>query len=78
MREIKLNDGHKIPVIGFGTYKSTDQAGIQPVIDALAYGYRLIDTASKYENEAAVGKAIRISGVSREEIIVTTKMWREN
>ena len=78
MREIILNDGHKIPVIGFGTYKSTDQAGIQPVIDALASGYRLIDTASKYENEAAVGKAIRISGVSREEIIVTTKMWREN
>jgi diketogulonate reductase-like aldo/keto reductase len=78
MREIILNDGHKIPVIGFGTYKSTDQAGIQPVVDALVNGYRLIDTAAKYENEAAVGKAIRISGVLREEIVVTTKMWREN
>ena len=78
MKEIILNDGHKIPVIGFGTYKTTDQAGIQPVIDALANGYRLIDTASKYENEEAVGKAIKISGVPREEIVVTTKLWREN
>lgn len=78
MREIILNDGHKVPVVGFGTYKTTDQAGIQPVIDALANAYRLIDTASKYENEEAVGKAIKISGVSREEIVVTTKLWREN
>ena len=78
MKEIMLNDGHAIPVIGFGTYKSTEQEGTQAVIDALHKGYRLIDTAAKYENEEAVGKGIKRSGISREEIIVTTKLWREN
>lgn len=78
MKEIILNDGNKIPVVGFGTYKSNDQEGIQSVIDALASGYRLIDTAAKYENEQAVGKGIKASGISRDKIVVTTKIWREN
>ena len=78
MEEIILNDGHKIPIIGFGTYQSTKQEGIQSVITALTNGYRLIDTAAKYENEAAVGKGIAESGVPRAEIVVTTKLWREN
>ncbi len=78
MKEIILNDGHKIPIVGFGTYKSTDQEGIQSVLDALANGYSLIDTAAKYENEEAVGKGIKASGLSRNEIVVTTKLWREN
>lgn len=78
MKEITLNDGCKIPIAGFGTYQSTGLQGIQSVKDALANGYRLIDTAAKYENEEAVGKGILESGISREEIIVTTKIWREN
>jgi len=78
MKVITLNDGRKIPVAGFGTYQSTGLQGIQSVKDALASGYRLIDTAAKYENEEEVGKGILESGISREEIIVTSKIWREN
>ncbi|MGK2861503.1 MAG: aldo/keto reductase [Chitinophagaceae bacterium] len=78
MKEIILNDGNEIPIVGFGTYKSTDQEGIQSVMDALANGYRFIDTAAKYENEEAVGKWIKASGLSMNEIVVTTKLWREN
>lgn len=78
MKEIILNDDNKIPIVGFGTYKATEQEGVQSVINALANGYRLIDTAAKYENEKAVGIAIRASGILREDIMVTTKLWREN
>lgn len=78
MKELILNDGNKIPMIGFGTYKSTEQDGVQSVVNALNNGYRLIDTAAKYENEEAVGKGITSSGVDRKEIVVTTKLWREN
>lgn len=78
MKELKLNDGHRIPRLGFGTYQATEQEGIEAVKQALQAGYRLLDTASKYENEAAVGKGIKASGISREEIVVTTKVWREN
>ncbi|OJV53647.1 MAG: oxidoreductase [Bacteroidetes bacterium 43-16] len=78
MQYIQLNDGNRVPMLGFGTYKATAEAGTRSVIDALNNGYRLIDTAAKYENEAAVGKAIRESGVARASIYVTTKLWREN
>lgn len=78
MKELILNDGNKIPIIGFGTYKSNEQDGVQSVMDALAHGYRLIDTAAKYENEESVGKGIKMSDVDRKDIIVTTKVWREN
>lgn len=78
MKELKLNDGHNIPIVGFGTYKATEDEGIQAVKTALAEGYRLIDTAAFYHNEEAVGKGIKESGLPREEIIVTTKRWREN
>ena len=78
MKEKLLNDGNKLPAIGFGTYKSNELNGIQAVKDAIKLGYRLIDTAAKYENEEAVGKGIRASGISREEIRVTTKIWRED
>tara|TARA_R110002050_G_scaffold76646_3_gene163970 strand:+ start:24781 stop:25677 length:897 start_codon:yes stop_codon:yes gene_type:complete len=77
MQEIILNDNQKIPVIGFGTYKAKAQVGVQSVIDALSNGYRLIDTAAIYENEEAVGKGIRASGIPRDQIVVTTKVWRE-
>lgn len=78
MEKIILNDGNKIPVIGFGTYQATEQEGIESVKNALQKGYRLIDSAAIYENEEAVGKGIKESGISREEIIVTTKVWRDN
>ncbi len=73
-----LNDGNIIPIVGFGTYKATEQEGIKSIQSALALGYRLIDTAAVYQNEEAVGKAIKASVVLREEIFVTTKLWREN
>ncbi|MDA3894181.1 MAG: aldo/keto reductase [Salinivirgaceae bacterium] len=78
MEELILNDGNKIPIVGFGTYKATQQEGIESVKNALAYGYRLIDTAAKYENEVAVGKGIKESGIPRDKIFVTTKIWRDN
>ena len=77
MKELLLNDGNELPIIGFGTYKSTEQEGIDAVQFALQNGYRLIDTAAFYFNEEAVGKGIKASGIPREEIVVTTKLWRE-
>ena len=65
-----------MPLLGFGVYQVTDLKECeQSVLDALQAGYRLIDTASAYENEEAVGKAIRKSTVPREEIFITTKLW---
>ncbi|WP_111641597.1 2,5-didehydrogluconate reductase DkgB [Marinimicrobium alkaliphilum] len=64
-----------LPPIGLGTFRLQEQVVIDSVLSALALGYRHIDTATFYENEAAVGKAIRASGVPREEIFVTTKIW---
>lgn len=69
-----LNDGNEIPAIGFGTYKLTGDDGTTSVVTALESGYRLIDTALNYENEAAVGEAIRRSGVPRDEITLATKL----
>lgn len=71
---LKLNTGASIPQIGLGTWKSTDEDAYNAVITALQNGYRHIDTAAIYRNEEAVGKAIRESGVPREEIFVTTKL----
>jgi diketogulonate reductase-like aldo/keto reductase len=78
MKELILNDGNKIPIVGFGTYKSTEQEGIDSVNYAISNGYRLIDTAAIYKNEEAVGTGIKASGISRQEIFITTKLWREN
>ncbi|CAH8283913.1 diketogulonate reductase-like aldo/keto reductase [Mariniflexile fucanivorans] len=78
MKKLILNDGQKIPIVGFGTYKSTEQEGIESVKSAIAQGYSLIDTAAAYGNEDAVGKGIKASGVSREDVYVTTKLWRES
>lgn len=77
MNYITLNDGNQIPSIGFGTYKAAEQEGIESVKLALQKGYRLIDTAAKYENESSVGQGIKESAVPREEIFLTTKVWRE-
>lgn len=78
MKELKLNDGNSLPSIGFGTYKAEEQEGLDAVKLALKSGYRLLDTAAKYQNEEAVGRGIKASGIAREEIVVTTKVWRQN
>ena len=78
MDTLLLNDGHYLPKIGFGTYKCTEDEGLSSLKTALDQGYRLIDTAAYYFNEEIIGKGIRESGVAREEIIVTTKVWREH
>ena len=76
MEYVTLNTGVKMPLEGFGVFQVPDPAQCeQAVIDAVASGYRLIDTAASYENETAVGEAIRKCGVPREELFITTKLW---
>ena len=70
----ELNDGTTIPSVGFGTAGLTGQSAVEAVTSALREGYRLIDTAVNYENEAEVGEAIRRSGVPRDELVVTSKI----
>src|SRR4029078_9972878 len=69
-----LNDGQSVPVIGFGTYPLRGDDGVEAMVTALEAGYRLLDTAVNYGNEAEVGEAIRRSGVPRDEIVVQTKV----
>ncbi len=74
-----LNNGVKMPLLGFGVYQVTDLAECErSVEEALRVGYRLIDTAAAYQNEQAVGDAIRRSGLRREDVFVTTKLWIED
>ncbi|MBB3696762.1 aldo/keto reductase [Flammeovirga yaeyamensis] len=75
---MKLNNGLEIPSLGFGTYLSKNEEVKAAVLAALEAGYRHIDTAMIYENEEGVGEAIAESGVPREEIFVTTKLWNED
>lgn len=76
MFKVTLNNGVEMPILGFGVFQVTDLAECERcVLDALATGYRLIDTAAAYGNETAVGNAIKRSGIPREEIFVTTKLW---
>ncbi|MDR3709288.1 MAG: aldo/keto reductase [Capsulimonadaceae bacterium] len=76
MDNVLLNNGVKMPIVGYGVFQIPDQAECERcVIDAIETGYRLIDTAASYMNEAAVGKAIKQSGVPREDLFVTTKLW---
>ena len=71
-----LNNGVRLPCVGFGTYKAEEgQNTVDAIVCALQNGYRHIDTASFYKNEVSVGKAIRQSGIDRKEIFVTTKLW---
>ncbi len=72
---IELNDGAKIPQLGFGVFQVPPQDTERAVSEALEAGYRHIDTAAAYRNEAGVGRAIAASGLAREEIFVTTKLW---
>jgi diketogulonate reductase-like aldo/keto reductase len=76
MQNVILNNGVEMPILGFGVYQITDAAQCeQAVYDALTAGYRSIDTAEAYRNEEAVGRAIQRSGVPREELFITTKLW---
>ena len=73
---VALNNGIEMPLLGFGVFQVTDLEECErSVLDALATGYRLLDTAASYGNEEAVGKAIERSGLPREELFVTTKLW---
>ena len=69
-----LNDGLKVPAIGFGTYSLNGEEGVKSIASAMDAGYRLIDTAFNYENEGAVGRAIRENSVSRDELLISSKL----
>jgi diketogulonate reductase-like aldo/keto reductase len=76
MQTVKLNNGVEIPILGFGVFQVTDaEVCERSVYEAVQGGYRLIDTAASYLNEEAVGRAIKSSGVPREDLFVTTKLW---
>jgi 2,5-diketo-D-gluconate reductase A len=72
---LTMNDGMRIPQLGLGVYKTTDEESADAVEFALTHGYRHVDTASMYLNEAGVGDGVRRSGLDREEVFVTTKVW---
>jgi 2,5-diketo-D-gluconate reductase A len=72
---ITLNNGVEMPVLGFGVYQIPAEQTEQAVLDALEAGYRLLDTAESYGNEEGVGRAIAQSGIAREELFITTKLW---
>lgn len=75
MNYIKLNDGNKMPVMGLGTFLMTPKDAEEAVCNALKNGYRLIDTANAYMNERAVGRGIKKSGISRNEVFLESKLW---
>jgi diketogulonate reductase-like aldo/keto reductase len=76
MQKVTLNNGVEMPILGFGVFQVPDSAQCeQAVSNALEAGYRLIDTAAAYMNEEAVGAAIKKSGIPREELFITTKLW---
>jgi len=73
---VALNNGVEMPLLGFGVFQMNDAEECErSVVEAIGAGYRLIDTAAAYGNEAAVGNAIKSSGVAREELFITTKLW---
>ena len=76
MNHYRLNNGVEIPVLGFGTWKAANgEEAYQAVLAALKAGYRHIDTAAIYQNEESVGRAIKDSGLAREDLFITTKLW---
>jgi len=76
VQKVKLNNGVEMPILGFGVFQIPDVTECEKVVlEAINCGYRLLDTAASYMNEAAVGNAIKKSGVAREELFLTTKVW---
>jgi len=79
MQNVKLNNGVEMPILGFGVYQIPDPAECEKsVLTALETGYRSIDTAAAYQNEEAVGNAIKKSGIDRKDLFITTKLWISN
>lgn len=76
--QLRLSDGNLIPQVGYGVYKISDDDAQELVGTALQAGYRHIDTATLYENERAVGRAVRESGLDRADVFVTTKVWNDD
>ncbi len=76
MQTVKLNNGVEVPILGFGVFQITDPAECErSVVEAIQAGYSHIDTAASYQNEEAVGRGIKQSGVAREKLFITTKLW---
>src|SRR5512136_2510022 len=76
MQTVKLNNGVEIPILGFGVFQITDASICErSVVDAIQVGYSHIDTAASYQNEEAVGRGLKQSGVARDKLFVTTKLW---
>lgn len=75
---LKLNDGHLMPQVGLGVWQSPADTTADTVATAIEAGYLAIDTASAYRNEAGVGEGVRRSGVARDKLFITTKLWNEN
>ena len=78
MEYVKLNNGVEMPILGFGVYQIPREETKKCVLDAISVGFRAIDTAQSYFNEAEVGDAIKESGIPREEFFITTKVWIDN
>lgn len=78
MEKVKLSNGVEMPVLGYGVYQVTPEECERCVLDALSVGYRSIDTAQAYFNEEGVGAAMKKSGIPREELFITTKVWISN
>ncbi|WP_163499543.1 aldo/keto reductase [Helicobacter suis] len=78
MEFVTLNNGVKIPILGFGVFQIPDDACEKAVLEAIECGYRLIDTAQMYQNEKGVGSAVKKTSVPREELFITTKVWFSN
>ncbi|MFI6574207.1 aldo/keto reductase [Nocardiopsis sp. NPDC050513] len=78
MRNVTLNDGHTMPQLGFGVWQVSDDDAQKAVATALEAGYRSIDTAKLYANEAGVGRAVAQAGLPREDLFLTTKLWNDD
>ncbi|MEM0652135.1 aldo/keto reductase [Klebsiella huaxiensis] len=79
MQSVTLNNGIEMPLLGFGVFQMTDAAECErAVVEAIETGYRLIDTAASYLNETQVGNALKQSGIERDELFVTTKLWMQD
>ena len=78
MEYVKLNNGVEMPMLGFGVYQIPAEDTKRCVLDAVSVGYRSIDTAQGYANEAEVGEAVKTCGIPREELFLTTKIWISN
>lgn len=77
-KDLMMNNGLTIPIVGFGTFKAADgEEAYQSTLAAIKAGYRHIDTAAVYKNEESVGRAIKDSGIARDQLFVTTKLWND-